>query len=59
MLALRENSLVVFSSYDLVSGVREKFVRSGGGVNAKCVKGINSRAVAKERIVKVGFLFER
>ena len=53
------NSLVVFSSYDLVSGVREKFVRSSGSVDAKCVKGMNSRAVAKKRVSKVGFLFER
>ena len=59
MLALRENSLIAFSSYDPVSVVRKKFVRSGGGVNAKCVKGMNSWAVAKKRIVKVGFLFER
>ena len=59
LLALRKNSLVVFSSYNLVSCIHKKFVRSGGGVNAKCVKGMNSRAVAKKRIVKVGFLFER
>ena len=59
LLALRENSSVVFSSFDLVFGVREKFVRVSGGVDAKCVKGMNSRAVAKKRVSKVGFLFER
>ena len=59
LLALRENSLIAFSSYDLVSGIRKKFVRSGGGVNAKCVKGMNSWAVAEKRIVEVNFLFER
>ena len=59
LLALRGNSLVVFSSFDLVFGVREKFVRASGGVDAKCVKGMNSRAVAKKRVSKVGFLFER
>ena len=37
LLALRENSSVVFSSFDLVFGVREKFVRASGGVDAKCV----------------------
>ena len=59
LLALRENPLVVFSSFDLVFGVHEKFVRTSGGVDAKCVKGMNSRAVAKKRVSKVGFLFER
>ena len=59
LLALRENSLVVFSCFDLVFDVGEKFVRTSGGVDAKCVKGMNSRAVAKKRVSKVGFLFER
>ena len=59
LLAFRENSLVVFSCFDLVFDVGEKFVRTSGGVDAKCVKGMNSRAVAKKRVSKVGFLFER